>query len=116
MITGSMASSLQGEPRATHDIDVVVAIDAPAETVLAALRAAFPEPDFYLDPGAVRDAIVSKGMFNVIDTREGDKIDCCDEPGAPTSPQGRGAPSSVASSSGCGERRRASSRVISLSR
>ena len=26
MITGSMASSLQGEPRSTHDIDVVLAI------------------------------------------------------------------------------------------
>ncbi len=25
MITGSIASSLQGEPRATHDLDVVVA-------------------------------------------------------------------------------------------
>jgi hypothetical protein len=29
MITGSVVSSLQGEPRATHDIDVVVAFARP---------------------------------------------------------------------------------------
>jgi len=28
MLTGSLASSLQGEPRATHDIDLVIAIRA----------------------------------------------------------------------------------------
>lgn len=27
MITGSLASSLQGEPRSTHDIDMVIAIE-----------------------------------------------------------------------------------------
>lgn len=75
MITGSVVSSLQGEPRATHDIDVVVAIREPAAAVAADLKAAFPEPAFYLDEAAVRDAIVAQGMFNVIDTREGDKVD-----------------------------------------
>lgn len=75
MITGSVASSLQGEPRATHDIDVVVAVPADAAPVAAGLKAAFPEPDFYLDEVAVRDAIVARGMFNLIDTREGDKVD-----------------------------------------
>lgn len=43
MITGSLASSVQGEPRATHDLDLVV--DLPAEAVqslLSALRAARP--------------------------------------------------------------------------
>jgi hypothetical protein len=28
MVTGSLASSLQGEPRATHDVDLVVAVSA----------------------------------------------------------------------------------------
>ncbi|MGH7278424.1 MAG: hypothetical protein ACREJG_07010 [Candidatus Rokuibacteriota bacterium] len=73
MITGSVVSSLQGEPRATHDIDVVVAVHAPAAAVAAALKAAFPEPDFYLDEATVRDAIMARAMFNLIDTREGDK-------------------------------------------
>lgn len=27
MVTGSVASSLQGEPRSTHDIDLVVAVE-----------------------------------------------------------------------------------------
>jgi hypothetical protein len=75
MITGSVASSLQGEPRATHDIDIVVAIRRPAAAVAARLKAAFPEPEFYLDEPAVRDAIVSRSMFNLIDTREGDRVD-----------------------------------------
>jgi len=30
LLTGSLASSLQGEPRSTHDIDVVVSMDAVA--------------------------------------------------------------------------------------
>ena len=75
MVSGSIASSLQGEPRATHDIDIVVAVRTPAAEVATRLKAAFPEPDFYLDESAVRDAIVSRGMFNLIDTREGDKVD-----------------------------------------
>jgi hypothetical protein len=75
MITGSVASSLQGEPRATHDIDIVVAIRAPAATVAARLKTLFPEPDFYLDESAVREAIAGRGMFNLIDAREGDKVD-----------------------------------------
>jgi hypothetical protein len=73
MITGSVVSSLQGEPRATHGIDVVVAIRPSSTALAASLKTAFPEPDFYLDEAAVRDAIVARGMFNLIDTREGDK-------------------------------------------
>ena len=46
MMTGSVASSLQGEPRSTHDIDVVVAIQ---ETAVADLVGAFPPPRYYLD-------------------------------------------------------------------
>ena len=75
MITGSVASSLQGEPRATHDIDVVVAIRMPAAAAAATLKAEFPEPDFYLDEAAVCEAILARGMFNLIDAREADKVD-----------------------------------------
>jgi hypothetical protein len=56
-------------------IDVVVAIRAPAAAAAASLKAEFPEPDFYLDETAVREAIVARGMFNLIDAREGDKVD-----------------------------------------
>jgi hypothetical protein len=72
MLTGSLASSMQGEPRSTHDIDIVVTI--PRSSV-PHLVAAFKEPDFYLDARSIEDAIQSEGMFNLIDTREGDKVD-----------------------------------------
>jgi len=72
MITGSIVSSLQGEPRLTHDLDVVVQIEA--ADVPSILRA-FPPSQYYLSEPAVLEAIQTKGMFNVIDVEEGDKID-----------------------------------------
>jgi hypothetical protein len=75
MLTGSLVSSLQGEPRATHDIDLVIAIRTTPGDAARTLRTAFPEPQFYLDEEAIRSAIASTGMFNMIDTREGDKVD-----------------------------------------
>ncbi|MGQ0814375.1 MAG: hypothetical protein ACT4O1_07900 [Gemmatimonadota bacterium] len=72
MITGSVASSLHGEPRSTHDLDVVIEIE---EKNLAALLSAFPRPEFYLAETAAREAIRTGGMFNVIDVAEGDKVD-----------------------------------------
>lgn len=72
MATGSIVSSLQGEPRSTHDIDLVVAITAAA---VPELTGAFPPPDFYLDDVAVREAIARRDMFNLLDTTGGDKVD-----------------------------------------
>lgn len=72
MITGSIVSSLQGEPRLTHDLDVVLAMQRDHVTDLLE---AFPGPQFYVDAQAVEEAIRTGGMFNVIDTVEGDKID-----------------------------------------
>lgn len=72
MVTGSVASSLQGEPRSTHDIDLVVELGREGA---AALLAAFPEPDYYLSPEAMREAMATRGMFNLLDARTGDKVD-----------------------------------------
>lgn len=72
MITGSIASSLQGEPRATHDLDVVVEVD---DSAVPALLAAFPAPEFYHDDAAAREAVRDRTGFNVIETAEGDKVD-----------------------------------------
>lgn len=72
MITGSIASSLQGEPRATHDLDVVVEAD---HISVPALLAAFPSPEFYHDDSAAREAVQDRTGFNVIETAEGDKVD-----------------------------------------
>jgi len=72
MITGSVASSLQGEPRSTHDIDIVIAIEkSKAHKLVEALRS----PDFYLDEHSILDAISRQNMFNVIDLKTGDKVD-----------------------------------------
>ncbi|MCL6612133.1 MAG: hypothetical protein K6T66_11400 [Peptococcaceae bacterium] len=72
MVTGSIVSSLQGEPRSTHDIDFVVAIEGPS---IDKLVAAFPASDFYLDKESIADAIKRKAMFNLIDMKDGDKAD-----------------------------------------
>lgn len=72
MLTGSLASSLQGEPRATHDIDLVVELPSDA---MSGLAHAFPQPDFYLSETSVREAILRKTMFNLIHVNSGDKVD-----------------------------------------
>jgi hypothetical protein len=75
MLTGSLASSLQGEPRSTHDIDLVVAIPPPGQAFATALAQAFPSPEYHLDEEAVREAVRSQGCFNLIDVQEGTKVD-----------------------------------------
>lgn len=72
MLTGSYVSSIQGEPRASHDIDLVVQITPAAARTLVN---AFPPPDYYLDEIAVREAIASQSMFNLLDAAGGDKVD-----------------------------------------
>ncbi|MGD9645751.1 MAG: hypothetical protein AB7U73_08565 [Pirellulales bacterium] len=72
MLTGSLATSLQGAPRATHDIDLVV--ELPANRI-DDLAAEFPAPQFYLDTHAMREAVTRRTMFNLLDTAEGDKVD-----------------------------------------
>ena len=72
MVTGSIVSSLQGEPRSTHDVDIVVAIQRAAAKDLTA---AFPAPDYYLSEDSILEALDSQGMFNLIEVNTGDKID-----------------------------------------
>jgi len=72
MLTGSAASSLQGEPRLSHDIDVVVAIDRESASKLAE---SFLPPRFYLSEQSILAAIEKMGVFNLIDGTTGDKVD-----------------------------------------
>lgn len=72
MLTGSFASSLQGEPRLTHDIDLVVVIP---EGAVPRLLASFPPPDFFLDKDRIEDAIRACTMFSLLHVVEGDKVD-----------------------------------------
>ncbi|MDO8682493.1 MAG: hypothetical protein Q7N50_03310 [Armatimonadota bacterium] len=72
MLSGSVVSSLQGEPRSTHDIDIVIAIQ---EASTYKLIDAFPPADYYIDNNSVQRAIKTKDMVNLIDMNTGDKID-----------------------------------------
>ena len=72
MVTGSIASSLHGEPRSTHDIDVVVVIE---KSKSKQLINAFPSPNYYLTEESIFEAIEFKNMFNLLDTLHGDKVD-----------------------------------------
>lgn len=57
MATGSLVSSLQGEPRSTHDVDFVVDI---RKSQIKKLIEAFPSSDFYLDEKSIINAISRK--------------------------------------------------------
>ena len=72
MLTGSYASSLQGHPRSTHDIDIVVKVST---TQVHELIAAFPPPKYYLEEMSAIEAIEHKDMFNVVEIDSGNKID-----------------------------------------
>lgn len=72
MFVGSAASTLHGPPRSTQDIDLVVALtlkDAPR------LIAAFPDDGYYVSAEAVRDAVLRRYSFNIIDLESGWKAD-----------------------------------------
>jgi hypothetical protein len=71
MLTGSLVSSMQGEPRATHDIDIVV--EATPSSIEALLKE-FPLTDYYYNTDTAIASIADGGMFNIL-SGSGDKID-----------------------------------------
>jgi hypothetical protein len=72
MITGSLAASHHGRPRATHDADLVVDLD---DEQLDALLRDLETANFYVDAAGAYDALVSRRQFNVIDMRYACKVD-----------------------------------------
>lgn len=71
MISGSFGSSYHGQPRATKDIDIVI---APTEEQLLSFVDSLGA-NYYVSLKAVRDAFSHKSMFNVIDSHSGWKAD-----------------------------------------
>jgi len=71
MVAGSVGSSFHGQPRATNDVDIVI---APAEAQLHNFVQSLGK-DYYVSPDAVRGAFERKSAFNVIDNRTGSKAD-----------------------------------------
>ncbi len=75
LVTGSVAATLYGEPRATHDIDLVVEL---SEAGRHALPRAFPESKFYQPPPEVvlvESNREGRGHFNIIHHASGLKAD-----------------------------------------
>lgn len=80
MLVGSHASSFYGEARSTHDIDLVIDLDA---AKIPELVQRFDPSRYYLSEAALREG----RMANIIDTQTGDKVDCFilnDDPAART--------------------------------
>ncbi|HYW30927.1 MAG TPA: hypothetical protein VE869_05415 [Gemmatimonas sp.] len=72
MLTGSFAAAVHGAGRATMDVDFVIdptpaALDVFVQRVLTSGR--------YISPEAAREALVERGMFNVVDAATGWKVD-----------------------------------------
>lgn len=72
MLTGSYASSYHSVPRATIDLDFVV---APTRDQVRSLVAMLPKDHFYVDEGAALEALDTHGQFNAIHTESGWKAD-----------------------------------------
>jgi hypothetical protein len=72
MLTGSVATSYHGRPRATHDVDLVI---DPTSPQLDALLERLTTAGFYVDPDGARDALRRRTQFNAIETRYACKID-----------------------------------------
>ena len=71
MISGSFGSSLHGEPRATNDIDLII---APTARQLNTFIQSLSE-GYYVSSEAAREAFRNRSMFNVIDYQTGWKAD-----------------------------------------
>ena len=72
MITGSLAGSFHGEPRATRDVDVVI---DPTRAALRQLVERLENDAYYVSADAALEALDRRSQFNVIDTRTGWKAD-----------------------------------------
>ncbi len=74
-VTGSVASIIYGEPRTTHDIDIVIEMDIDTAEVLSKI---FPADEFYFPPIEVLKTEIlrtSRGHCNIIHFKTGFKAD-----------------------------------------
>ena len=75
MVSGSVAVIIYGEPRLTHDVDLIVVLD---REHIARLPDTFPPEEFYCPPAeviAVEAAREQRGHFNIIHHETGFKAD-----------------------------------------
>jgi hypothetical protein len=70
-VSGSIASSMYGEPRSTNDIDLVADIsEGDTEAIVKAFSA-----DYYVDEDDVRNAINRTSSFNIVHSESIQKVD-----------------------------------------
>ena len=72
MLTGSVAAGYRGASRATMDVDAVI---DPSPAQLQAFVQRVLDAGLYVSDDAARDALATRGMFNVIDPDSGWKAD-----------------------------------------
>ncbi|MGB9721405.1 MAG: hypothetical protein ACPL28_08020 [bacterium] len=69
--TGAIAVVYYGEPRTTHDIDLVIVIkDSDVNTMIVNF-----EKEFFIDEVSIESAIKEKSMFNAMHKETGFKVD-----------------------------------------
>jgi hypothetical protein len=75
MVSGSVAVIIYGEPRLTHDVDLITVLD---REHIARLPEAFPAAEFYCPPTEVIEleaAREQRGHFNIVHHETGFKAD-----------------------------------------
>ena len=72
MVTGSFASSVHGDPRASKDIDIVI---APDRDQLVAFMRQFPPNEFYAQEEDAFEAMANTSIFNIVDFETGWRVD-----------------------------------------
>jgi hypothetical protein len=70
-VGGSLASSLHGIPRSTHDVDIIA--DIKEDHIPFLVKAL--ESDFYIDTDMIQEAIQHRSLFNVIHLNTMFKVD-----------------------------------------
>ena len=72
MLTGSFASGFHGAPRASQDVDIVI---APSLGSLEHLLKLLPDDRYYVSREAALQAYGAESLFNVVDLASAWKID-----------------------------------------
>jgi hypothetical protein len=83
LVGGSVASSIEGEPRTTLDVDMVVAMtEADVDRFLGVLGS-----EFYVDEIAIRRAVLQRSSVNLIHQSSAIKVDLFIAGGSPLDEQ-----------------------------
>ncbi len=78
-ITGSIASSIHGQPYASQDVDICLRMNSDVGTKLAQKVA----PRFYASTEAIMEAVRNRGIANLVDTASALKVDLSCLPDSP---------------------------------